>query len=124
MENEKLDYAFNWLSDEKSAMFELVKQQVQDANPILGALEFEPFDGLTKMPQGFASAQTAMDKLIGATYKPLLCVAKQQAKGTIYWFFALQTLVTANPEQHIVTIAINEFNGNFSPVNGSIVKIF
>ncbi len=110
---------------EEMILFSMVKAQIQAANPILGALEFEIHactDG--KMPQKYASAWTAVEGIVGASYKPLLTVAKQQSKGTNYWFIAEQTLMTATPEKHIVTIAINEFEGNYTIVNGSIVRIF
>ena len=125
MAEEKLDYAFTWLTAEGgNGIFEAVKAQMQAANPILGEIEFEPFEGLTKMPQGFASAWSKAEETTGASYKPLMCVGKQIAKGTNYWFIAEQTLILATPEKHIVTIAINEFGGNYTPVNGSIVRIF
>lgn len=124
MAEESLNYAFTWLTKENGAMFELVKQQVQAANPVLGAIEFENFKGITEFPQGFASAWSKAQEITGATYVPLLCVGKQVVKGINYWFIAYQTTATATPTKHIVTIAINEFNGNYTPVNGSIVRIF
>ena len=124
MAEEKIEYAFNWLTAE-SGIFEAVKAQMQAANPILGAIEFEIHDCTNgKMPQKYASAWTAAEGLTGASYEPLLTVGKQQAKGTNYFFFALQTLITKEPEKHLVTIGINEFQGNYTPVNGSIVRIF
>ena len=39
---------------------------------MLGQIEFEKPEGLTKMPQKAASAWAAVDKLIGAKYKPLI----------------------------------------------------
>lgn len=126
MAEEKLDYAFNWLSAEGAVgMLAVIKAQVQAANPILGEMEFEIHDCTSgKMPQPYASAWTAAEGLTGASYKPLITVAKQQAKGTNYWFIAEQTLVTATPTTHIVTIGINEFQGNRTVINGSIARIF
>ena len=125
MAENNLEYAFNWLKSEGNTIFDLVKEQVQAANPIMGAIEFDIHD-CTKgqMPQKYASAWTAAEGIVGASYNALLTVAKQQAKGTNYWFIAEQTLITATPEKHIVTIAINEFDGNYTIVNGSIVRIF
>ena len=80
MAEEKLDYAFTWLTAEGgNGIFEAVKAQMQAANPILGEIEFEPFEGLTKMPQGFASAWSKAEETTGASYKPLMCVGKQIA---------------------------------------------
>lgn len=126
MAEDNLNYAFSWLSEEgNKGIFELVKQQVQAANPILGAIEFEIYDCTNgKMPQKYASAWSAVEGLTGASYEPLMTVGRQQAKGTNYFFFAKQTLVTATPETHIVTIGINEYQGNYTLINGSIVRIF
>lgn len=126
MEENNLEYAFTWLTGEEGnkGVFELVKAQVQAANPILGAIEFELFKGLTEMPQGHASAWDGVKKLTGASYKPLLCVGKQKVKGTNYWFIAEQTMSTKDFEKHLVILAINEFEGNYEYVNGSIVRIF
>ena len=44
-------------------------------------------------------------------------VGKQVVKGVNYVFLAEQTLITANPERHIVVVTINEFNGNYGVVN-------
>lgn len=128
MAEEKLsDYAFTWLTaDGAGGIFAAIKAQMQAANPMLGKIEFEIHDCTAKtgMPQKYASAWTAAEGLTGASYKPLMTVGKQQAKGVNYWFIAEQTLITATPEKHIVTIAINEFEGNYSIVTGSIVRMF
>lgn len=110
---------------EEMILFGTIKAQIQAANPILGEIEFEIHDCTSgKMPQPYASAWTTAEGIVGASYKPLMTVGKQQAKGTNYWFIAEQTLITATPEKHIVTIAINEFGDNYTLVNGSIVRIF
>ena len=89
---------------------------------MLGAIQFENFEGLTKMPQKAASAWSAIGGggLAGASYKPLVYVGQQVARGTNHWFIAEQTLTTNPPVKHIVTIAINEFNGVFAVVPDSI----
>lgn len=89
---------------------------------MLGKIEFENFKGLTSMPQDAASAWSALETsgIIGASYKPLLYVGKQQVRGINHWFIAEQTLVTAIPVRHIVAIAINEFDGNYTIVPTSI----
>ncbi len=91
-----------------------------------GGIKFEEFKGLTSMPQKAASAWSGFEQkgLVGAGYKPLLYVGEQLVKGTNYHFIAEQTLVTREPEKHVVTIAINEFNGEYSIVKGSIVRIY
>lgn len=90
---------------------------------MFGKIEFEEFEGLTKMPQKAASAWSAVDGIVGASYKPLLYIGEQVARGTNYWFICEQTLVTATPAKHIVTLAINEFNGTYMIVPGSIEVI-
>lgn len=92
-----------------------------------GGIKFEELKGLTSMPQKAASAWSSeieLKGLTGASYKPLLYVGEQVVKGINYHFIAEQTLVTREPEKHIVTIAINEFNGEYSIVQGSIVRIY
>lgn len=105
-------------------MLELIKEQLQAANPILGAIEFEIITDLTKMPQGYASAWSKLNEQTGASYNFICTVGKQVAKGTNYWFMVKLTTITKIPEEHLVTMAANEFEGNFTPVNGSIVRIF
>lgn len=91
---------------------------------MLGKIEFENFEGLTKMPQKAASAWSAVDGgLCGASYKPLLYIGTKMVKGVNHWFIAEQTLVTNPPVKHIVTIAINEFNGVYAIVPSSIEVI-
>ena len=83
-----------------------------------GAIEVLEQQGLTKMPQEAASAWSAFDgTMTGAGYKPIAYIGKQLVKGVNYVFLAEQTLITANPERHIVVVTINEFNGNYGVVN-------
>ena len=92
---------------------------------MLGAIQFENFDGLTKMPQKAASAWSGVTEgICGASYKPLLYVGSQVSKGTNYWFIAEQTLIANPPARHIVTLAINEFNGVYAIIPGSINVVF
>lgn len=92
---------------------------------MLGAIKFEDFEGLTTMPQRAASAWGAVEgNLVGATFKPLLYIGEQVAKGTNYWFIVEETRTTNPPTKHIATLAINEFNGIYSFVPGSIDIIF
>lgn len=127
MAEEQVGYAFTWLTTEgEKSVFELVKHQVQAANPILGTVELEPFKGLTELPQGFASAWDGVKKLTGAEYTAMLCVAKQKdktVKGVNYWFIAGQTFTNKDFERHLVFLAINEFEGNYEYVNGSIIRL-
>ena len=91
---------------------------------MLGAIQFEPFEGLTKMPQKAASAWSGVTEgLCGASYKPLVYIGTQLVRGVNYWFIAEQTLITNPPVRHIVTIAVNEFNGVYAVVPSSIEVI-
>ena len=90
---------------------------------MLGKIEFDNFKGLTEMPQEAASAWTAVDGLCGASFKPLVYIGKQVARGTNYFFIAEETTVTNPPNRHIVTIAINSFNGIYTIVPSSIEVI-
>ena len=90
---------------------------------MLGTIQFENFEGLTKMPQKAASAWSAVTGIVGASYKPLVYVGTQQVKGVNHWFIAEQTLTTNPIAKHIVTIAINEFNAVYAIVPSSIEVI-
>ena len=92
---------------------------------MFGKIEFENFEGLTTMPQKAATAWSAFEAsgMCGASYKPIAYVGKQQVKGANHWFIAEQTLSTAIPEKHIVTLAINEFNGMFAVIPTSINRV-
>lgn len=92
---------------------------------MLGAIEFENFEGLSSMPQEAASAWSGVEGgLCGASYKPLVYIGKQVATGFNYWFIAEETRTTNPPVRHIVTIAINYFNGKYMIVPDSIKVIF
>lgn len=90
---------------------------------LLGAIQFENFEGLTKMPQEAASAWSAAEGLVGASFKPLVYVGKQIVRGVNHIFIAEETLITATPTKKIVTMAINEFNGVYAVVPNSIEVI-
>ena len=88
-----------------------------------GGIEVIEQQGLTKMPQEAASAWSAFDgTMTGAAYKPIAYVGKQVVKGVNHVFLAEQTLITANPERHIVAVKINEFEGNHNIL--AIERIF
>ena len=88
-----------------------------------GGIEVIEQQGLTKMPQRAASAWSAFDgTMTGAGYKPIAYVGKQVVKGVNHIFLAEQTLITANPERHIVAVKINEFEGNHNIL--AIERIF
>lgn len=89
---------------------------------MLGKIEFEDFEGLTSMPQAAASAWSALESLgiCGAGYKPLVYIGRQMATGVNYWFICEQTRQTNPPVRHIVTLAINEFNGVYTIIPSSI----
>ena len=77
------------------------------------------------MPQKAASAWVSVEGgIVGAGYKPLVYVGEQVVKGVNHWFIAEQTLITAEPERHIVKLAVNEFNGEYKIVPHSIEVLF
>ena len=82
-----------------------------------GGIEIIEQKGLSEMPQRAASAWTAMNTLLGATYKPIAYVGTQVVKGVNHFFIAEQTLITATAIRHIVLATINEFDGSYSVVN-------
>lgn len=90
---------------------------------MFGAIELEKFDGLTKMPQEYASAWTAVEGLVGASYKPLLCLGKQVVKGTDYFFIAEQTFMTYPVRRRVIKLTIHGFNGEYELIDESIEEI-
>ena len=92
----------------------------------LGGNEFNITTNLTKLPQKVASALATLENsgIVGAGYKGLIYVGKQTVKGVNYWFIAEQTLITREPETHIVKIAVNDFKGKMEIAAGSIERIF
>lgn len=90
---------------------------------MFGQIQYENFKGLTQMPQKAASAWGAVEKLIGAKYLPLVYVGSQVVKGVNYYFIAKQTLMTADREENIVALCVNEFNGKYIVVPHSVQKI-
>lgn len=90
---------------------------------MFGAIELEKFDGITKMPQDYASAWTAVEGLVGASYKPLLCLGKQVVKGTDYFFIAEQTFMTYPVRRRVIKLTIHGFNGEYELIDESIEEI-
>lgn len=75
---------------------------------MLGQIELEQFDALTKLPQEAASAWGAVSELCGALFKPVLYVGKQQVNGINHWFIAEEIQITLDGERRLVMMAINE----------------
>ena len=90
---------------------------------MFGQIELEKFTGLTKMPQKAASAWSAVDKLIGAKYLPLIYLGSQLVHGVNHYFIAEQTLMTADKERNIVVLCVNESGGKYIVVPHSVQKI-
>lgn len=92
---------------------------------MLGGIQLEEFKGMEKMPQKAASAWVAVEGgITGAGYKPLLYVGSQVVKGVNHWFVAEQTLIFAQPERHIVKIAVNEFNQKIEGKDGEFETVY
>lgn len=85
---------------------------------MVGSIKLNEFRGMTKMPQGAASAWAWFDGsgIVGAAYKPLLFLGEQIVRGTNFWFIAEQTLITREPVRRVVKLAINELQGEYSLV--------
>lgn len=92
---------------------------------LLGGIELDIITDLTKLPQKVASAMSEIEsnEMVGASYKPLIYLGTQPVRGINYWFIAEQTLMTADFDKHIVTIAVNEFGGEYEIVKSSIIHI-
>ena len=83
---------------------------------MFGSIKVVEQQAMTKMPQPAATAWSAVEGLVGANYKPIAYVGNQQVHGVNYVFIAEQTLVTANPERHIVTVTVNALDGKYTVV--------
>lgn len=92
---------------------------------LVGGVELNIITDLTKLPQRIASAMAELEnpERCGATFKALLYYGKQVVRGVNYCFIAEETLILAKPEKHLVSVAVNEFNGEYEIVKSSIIKI-
>lgn len=96
-DEQKLDYAFSWLT--------------------FGKVQLEQF-GAAPLPQKAASAWSgAAEGIAGASYKPLIYLGKQVVKGTNYFFVAEQTLLTNPIVRRVVRLTINEFESEYEIVD-------
>lgn len=87
---------------------------------MLGQIELENFTALTEMPQKAASAWSEVDRLVGASFKPILYIGTQLVHGVNHWFLAERTIVALNSDRRLVKLAINELNGKFKFVSNSV----
>ena len=87
---------------------------------MFGQIELENFTALTEMPQKAASAWSEVDRLVGASFKPILYIGTQLVHGVNHWFLAERTIVALNSDRRLVKLAINELNGKFKFVANSV----
>ncbi len=75
--------------------------------------------------QKVATARSVIEsaELTGARYRVVAYYGTQPVRGTNYLFIAEQTLTTAKIERHLVKLAVNEFQGEFTLVGKSIERI-
>ena len=97
---------------------------------VTGGIKLTNFDNLKsnvdeqKATTAWTGIKDKLSELTGAGYKPLLYCGEQVVNGMNYCFIAEQNLMTRYAERHIVTFKVNEFNGEYSIVKGSIVRIY
>ncbi len=73
----------------------------------LGGWNYDEVKGVT-LPQKAESAFTEVTRgLVGANYEPVLYAGSQVVNGVNYCIIALQTSVTAHPEQRLMKMIIN-----------------
>ena len=89
---------------------------------MFGKIKLENFDAC-RLPQKAASAWTAVEDLIGATYKPLIYLGEQLVNGTNYYFVAEQTLMTNPLIRRVIKFAIYEKDGEYHLLDESITEI-
>ena len=92
---------------------------------MIGKINFDIITDLSKLPQKQATAMAKIEnpELTSARYKALIYIGEQQVHGTNYWFIAQQTQSTRESDEHLVLIAVNEFDFKFEVVKSSIIKI-
>ena len=91
---------------------------------VLGGWNIEEMKSCN-LPQKAASAFTAVTgELVGVEYQPVFYVGSQVVNGTNYCIFAIQTIITAEPEKRLVKVIINvSSNGKASLVSVSGIAI-
>jgi len=105
-QKQELGYSFPWLT--------------------FGNIQLLEFEECTDYPQGFASASAVVnvnedgEPLIGCKYKLLMPLAVQPAHGNNYYFLAEQTIMSNPAVRRLVTLAVNEQNGNYKLVKNSV----
>lgn len=92
---------------------------------MFGKMQLEQFTGLTSMPQKAASAWSGagLDKLVGASYKPLIYLGSQLVHGTIHYFIAEQTLTTFPAIRRVIKLPILELDGEYKFLSDNISVI-
>lgn len=93
---------------------------------MLGEIKLASYEEMTgELPQKAAAASSVVENsgLVGARYRVVAYYGTQPVRGTNYWFIAEQTLTTAKIERHLVKLAVNEFQGEFTLVGKSIERI-
>ena len=79
---------------------------------MFGSIKLEEFE-CCRLSQKAASAWSKVDELVGVSYKPVLFVGTQVTRGTNYIFIATKETICAKPFRNLVTVVVNEFNGEF-----------
>ena len=89
---------------------------------MLGGWNFDEVKGVN-LPQKAQSAFTEVTNgLLGANYEPVLYAGSQVVNGVNYCIFALQTSLTAHPEQRLMKMIINvDSKGKANLVSVSVV---
>ena len=107
-----LNYAFSWLEN------------------AFGKMQLLEFDECTDLPQGFASAAAAINydengkELVGAKFKVILPLAAQVVNGVNSFFLCEETFMTSPRARRLVTLAVNEHDGEYRVVKESIKELF
>lgn len=104
----ELSYSFSWLSER------------------YGAIQLLEFTAATELPQKFASAASVLEdkELVGAEFKVILPLGAQVVRGTNYFFLCEESVMTYPSVRRLVTLAVNEFDGEFTLVKESLREVF
>lgn len=76
---------------------------------MLGSWIIENDFNVGTLPQKVASGfSQAFEGWVGASYEPVMYLGHQIVNGTNHAILCKQTLVTANPEEHLVKVILHE----------------
>lgn len=110
MADNKLGYAFTWLTSGGNNMF--------------GGWILENDFNVGTLPQKVASGfGEAFEGLLGASYEPIMYIGHQVVNGVNHAILCKQTMITKDPVEHIVKVILHEKAVDATKSEFSILEI-